>query len=54
MEEKETKNVEIFVKGVTAHGEIKEQRSGETTDGQFTDTGTAPEGNGVEASINSA
>tara|TARA_R110000751_G_scaffold201627_1_gene306336 strand:- start:25 stop:177 length:153 start_codon:yes stop_codon:yes gene_type:complete len=47
MEEKE--NVEVFVKGVTAQGEIKEQRSGETADGQPINTGTTTEGDSDKA-----
>jgi len=52
MEEKKEENVKIFVKGVTAQGEIKEQRSGETADGQPSNAGTTTERNSNEARTN--
>tara|TARA_R110000803_G_scaffold46891_1_gene98230 strand:- start:3690 stop:3848 length:159 start_codon:yes stop_codon:yes gene_type:complete len=49
MEEKKEKNVKIFVKGVTAQGEIKEQRSGETADGQPINAGATTKRNSDKA-----
>jgi len=49
MEEKNKENIKIFVKGVTAQGEIKEQRSGETADGQPINAGTTTKRDSDEA-----